>query len=199
MIKQVEEQIQIAKNFKSIYNWEEKSQQKREETIKKAGFLDYGFVMILLSILVIASAMVVFKIEPFIHKWENAGILVLMAMSFSIRSPFSYIELMLHKHMIKIKNIEIEFDEELNAEFENIVAKFNKRRNYIYLTGIPAILIGIAAFLQVFDGNPYWDKLPPLVLLISLYLITRINYDILKLRRNLRRVVNSKLEKKTKS
>ena len=188
MIKQIEKRIQIVKNFKSIYNWEGESAEKREKTIQIAVFLEYGFVMILLSILVVGSAMVVFEFEHFIDRWANAGILILITMSFSIRSPFSYVELMLHKHINIIKSIE--FDEKLNTELEDIITRFNLRKKYIYLTAIPAILIGIAAFLQVFDGNPYWNKLPPFVMLISLYLITRINYDILKLKRNLKRVEN---------
>ncbi|MBN2596908.1 MAG: hypothetical protein JXR82_09015 [Marinifilaceae bacterium] len=191
MSNQIDERIKIAKNFKSPYNWEGNPLEKREKTLRRAGFLDYGFVMILLSVLIVASAMSAFKIDPFISKWHNAGLLVLMTMAFSIRAPFSYIELMLHQHINKIKTLEIEFDEKLNAEFENIVARFNKRKKYIYLTGIPLILIGIAAFLQVFDENPYWTKFPPLVLVISLYLIARINYDILKLKRILGRVINA--------
>ena len=188
MSNQIDERIKIAKNFKSPYNWEGNPLEKKEKTLRRAGFLDYGFVMILLSVLIVASAMSAFKIDPFISKWHNAGLLVLMTMAFSIRAPFSYIELMLHQHINKIKTLEIEFDEKLNAEFSNIITRFNKRVKNIYVTGIPLILIAMAGFIQVLFENPYWDKFPPLILVLSLYLIFQINYDVFRLKKILRNV-----------
>lgn len=191
MNNQIDERIKIAKNFKSLYSWEGKSPEKREKTLKRTGFMEYGFVMILLSVLIVASAMSAFQIEPFIGKWPKAGLLVLLTMVYSLRSPFLYIELLLHKHINKIRNSELEFNEELNTDFDNIIAQLNKRRKYIYLTGAPLLLIALAAFVQVLDVMPYWDKFPPLVLIISLYLVVRINYDVLKLKKNLARVVSA--------
>lgn len=54
--------------------------------------------------------------------------------------------------------------------------------------GLPTILIFIAALLQVFDINPYWDKFPQLVGGVSVYILIRINYDLVKLKRNLKKV-----------
>ena len=191
MNNQINERIKIAKNFKSIYNWEGKSPEKKEKTLKRVAFLDYGIVMVLLFILIVASAMSTFQIESLSGNWTNTGLLVLMTMGLSVRAPFSYIELMLQKHINQIKNLEIKFDEELNTEFDNIVERFNKRKKYIFLIGIPVILIFISALLQVFDANPYWDKFPPLVFIVSLYLVVRINYYILIVKKNLAKVVNA--------
>ncbi|NPV51793.1 MAG: hypothetical protein HPY60_11455 [Candidatus Methanofastidiosum sp.] len=191
MTSQINERIEIAKSFKSIYNWTGKNPEKKEKLFKRVAFLDYGIVMFLLSVLIIASAMSTLQIEYFSGNWTNAGILVLMTMALSLRAPFSYIELMLHNHINQIKNLEIEFDPNLNTEFNSIVKRFNKRGKYIYLFGIPVILIFISALLQVFDANPYWEKFPPIVLLVCLYLIIQINYDIAIMRKNLGKVVNS--------
>ena len=188
MNTQTNERIKIAKNFKSIYNWEGKSPEKREKTLKRDGFLDYGLAMLLLSVLTVASAMNMLRIDPFINYWANAGLLVLFAMTTSLRSPFLYIELLLHKHISKIRNSEIEFDEDLNIEFSNIITRFNKRVKNIYVTGIPLILIALAGFIQVLFENPYWDKFPPLILVLSLYLIFQINYDVFRLKKILRKV-----------
>lgn len=192
MNSEINERILIANNFKSIYNWTGKSAEKKEKMLKRTAFVDYGIVMVLLSFLIIASAMSTFDIESFSSNWTNAGLLVLMTMALSLRAPFAYIELMLHKHINQIQNLEIEFDQKLNTEFDNIVKRFNKRKKYIYLLGIPVIIISVSALLQVFNANPYWEKFPPFVLIVGLYLIVRINYDIVIVRKNLGKVVNSK-------
>jgi nicotinamide riboside transporter PnuC len=188
MNNKVSERIHIAMNFKSIYNWKGKSSEKREKILKRLASLDFGIVILCLSILIVLSAISIFKTESFSGKWTNAGLLVLMTMALSFRAPFSYIELILQKHINKIRNIETEFDEKINIELDNIIKGFNKRMKYVYLTGIPAILIFIPALLQVFDANPYWDKFPPLVLIISLFIFVRINYDILILKKNLKKI-----------
>ena len=188
MNNQIAERIKIAKSFKSTYNWQGKTPEQREKTLKRFAFLNYGIAILLLCAIIVVSAITTFQIETFSGKWTNAGLLVLMAMSLSLSAPFLYIELMLHNHIKKIEKLEIEFDEKLNNQLDNIIAKLNRRKKYIYLLGLPAILIIIPAFLQVFDANPYWDKFPPIVLVVSLYVLVMVNYDIIKLKRNLKRV-----------
>ena len=131
----IAERIRIAKSFKPMYNLEGKSPERIEKTLKRVAFLDYGIVMVLLSLLVVVSAMSTFQIEPLSGDWKNAALLVLMTMTLSLRAPFTYIELMLHKHINQIENLEIEFDKKLNTEFDNIIERFNKRKKLIYLIG----------------------------------------------------------------
>ena len=119
------------------------------------------------------------------------SLFVLMTMGLSFRAPFSYIELILHKHIDQIRNLETKFDQKINTEFDSIIKQFNKRIKYIYLNGIPSILIFISALLQFFNVNPYWEKFPPFVLVLSLYLVVRINYDILIIKKNLAKVINA--------
>lgn len=191
MNSQIDERISIANSFKSIYNWTGKTPEKKEKMLKRVAFLDYGIVMFLLSILIIISAMSTFHIESFSRNWTNAGLIVIMTMALTFRAPFSYIELMLHKHIKQIKNIETKFDQKLNTEFDSIVKRFNKRKKYFYLIGIPSLFILISALLQVFIVNPYWEKFPPLVLVVSLYLLIWINYDIMIVKKNLAKVMNT--------
>jgi len=188
MKNQIIERIKIAENFKSIYKWEGKTQEKKDKILKRVAFFDYGLVLFLLTVLIFVSVLTVFEIDSLSNKWTNTGILVLMTMGLSLRAPFSYIELMLKNHIKEIKNNETEFDKKLNIDLENIVIRLNNRKKLIYVIGIPVVLIFIAALLQVFDANPYWDKFPPLVLSVSVYLLIQINYDILKLKRNFKRV-----------
>lgn len=188
MNNQINERIKIAKKFKSIHSWKGKSPAQKEKTLKRGALLDYGVVMFMLLALIVASTMSIFQIETSTDNWANAGLLVLMAMSLSLRSPFSFIELMLQKHIRKIDSIMSPFNIELNNEFENIIVRLNRRKKHIYLTGIPVILIFISASLQVINVNPYWDKFPPIVLTVCLYLVVQINFDVMELRRNLKRV-----------
>lgn len=189
MTNQIIERIKIIENFKSIYEWKGKTQEQKGKALKITASLDYGLEMVLIILLIFVSTLSFFQIETAISgNWENSGLLVLMTMSLSIRAPFGYIELMLKKHTQKIKDLKIDFDKKLNQDLECLISKFNARKKYLYLTGFPAILISIAALLQVFDLNPYWDKFPPFVGAVSLYLLVRINYDIIRLKRNLKKV-----------
>ena len=80
MTNQIAKRIQIIDGFKSIYSWKGK-------TLKYISLLDFGIVMILLVFSILASVLS--------WNWENSGLLVLMAMSLSIRAPFGFIELIL--------------------------------------------------------------------------------------------------------
>lgn len=188
MTSQISERIIIAKNFKSFNNWAGKTLEKKEKMLKRAASVDYWLIMVLLSFLILISAMSTFNIDC---NWANAGALVFMTMVFSIRAPYSYIELMLHKHISQIKNNENKFDQKLNIELDSIVKRFNNRKKHIYLIWIPLLLISISAFLQLLNVNPYWSKFPPLVLVVSLYLFIRINYDVLIIKKNLAKVINA--------
>ena len=190
MDNQINKRIEIAKNYNSIYGWKKMTPEKREKTLKRIALLDYWIVMVLLPFLIIVSALSTFQIDIFSRNWTNAGLLVLMTMSLSIRAPLSYIEVMLQNHIKKIESNKHEFNNRLNDELHTIVVKLNRRKKTIYLTGIPVIIIMIPALLQVFNTNPYWDKFPPLVLIVSLYLVVRINYDIVKLKQNLKQAEN---------
>jgi hypothetical protein len=189
MTNQITERIQIIDGFKSIYHWENKTEEKKIKTLKLISFLDYGVVMILLAFSILASGLTSFHVDSIISgNWEKSGLLVLMTMSLSIRAPFGFIELILKKHSKEIKDLKIDFDDKLNHDLEFLISKFNDRNKYLYITGLPAILILIAALLQVFDLNPYWDKFPHFVGGVCLYILVRINYDIVRLKRNLRKV-----------
>jgi hypothetical protein len=173
MTNQIAKRIQIIDGFKSIYSWKGK-------TLKYISLLDFGIVMILLVFSILASVLS--------WNWENSGLLVLMAMSLSIRAPFGFIELILKNHSKEIEDLNIDFEDKLNQNLEFLISKFNDRKKYLYITGLPAILILIAALLQVFDLNPYWDKFPYFVGGVSVYILVRINYDIIRLKKNLRKV-----------
>jgi hypothetical protein len=189
MTSQIAKRIQIIDGFKSIYNWKGKTEERKVKTLKYTSLLDFGIVMILLVFSILASVLTSFHVDSIISgNWEKSGLLVLMAMSLSIRAPFGFIELKLKKHVKEIKDLKIDFDEKLNHDLEFLISKFNDRKKYLYLTGFPAILILIAALLQVFDLNPYWDKFPHFVGGVSVYIFVRINYDIIRLKRNLRKV-----------
>lgn len=185
MNSQIEHRINIAESFNSFYRWEGKSQKRKNKVLQFVALSDYGFVSMLLLLLVGISALTLFNIDYFTQKWANAGLLTVMTMGLSYRAPSSYIELLLKRHVQKIATIESSFDNNLNIQLENIVTGFNRRKKMALLTGIPIFFIVIAGFLQVFDANPYWDKFPLFVLIAAIFQLLRINFDIYRLRRNL--------------
>lgn len=189
MTNQIAKRIQIIDGFKSIYNFKGKTEERKFKTLKYTSLLYYGLAMILLAFSILASGLTSFHVDSIISgNWEKSGLLVLMTMSISIKAPFGLIELILNKHSKEIKDLKIDFDDKLNHELEFLISKFNDRKKYLYITGLPAILILIAALLQVFDLNPYWDKFPHFVGGVCIYILVRINYDIVRLKRNLRKV-----------
>ena len=189
MTNQITERIQIIDGFKSIYNWKGKTEERKFKTLKYTSLLDYGLMMILLAFSILASGLTSFHVDSIISgSWEKSGLLVLMTMSLSIRAPFGFIEFILKDHSKEIKDLKIDFDDKLNHDLEFLISKFNDRKKYLYITGLPAILILIAALLQIFDLNPYWDKFPHFVGGVCIYILVRINYDIVRLKRNLRKV-----------
>ena len=189
MTNQIAKRIQIIDGFKSIYNFKGKTEERKFKTLKYTSLLDYGLAMILLAFSILASGLTSFHVDSIISgNWEKSGLLLLMTMSLSIRAPFGFIELILKKHSKEIKDLKIDFDDKLNHDLEFLISKFNDRKKYLYITGLPAILILIAALLQVFDLNPYWDKFAYFVGGVSVYILIRINYDIIRLKKNLRKV-----------
>jgi len=185
MNNKINERIRIANSFKSLLEWGEKSQRTREKTLKWIVFLEFGVMMIFLPFLIIICSMNIFNIELFTLNWSKSGLLVMMTMLFALRSPVSYIELILYKHINKIKDIEIDFDNKINIELANIIDKLNRR----FTRSIPTLLIMIPAMLQTFDLNPYWDNFLIPTLVVSIYLIFKINYDILKVKTNLGQII----------
>ena len=189
MTNQITERIQIIDGFKSIYNWKGGTEERKIKILKYASFLDFGLVMILLAFLILISVLNSFDIDSNLSgNWEESGLLVLMTMSLSLRVPYGFIELILKRHKMEIRDVKIDFNEKLNQELEFFISKYNDRKKNLYLMGLPTILIFIAALLQVFDINPYWDKFPQLVGGVSVYILIRINYDLVKLKRNLKKV-----------
>lgn len=188
MTNQITERIQIIDGFKSIYNWKG-TEERKIKILKYMSFLDFGLVMILLAFLILISVLTSFDIDSNLSgNWEESGLLVLMTMSLSLRVPYGFIELILKRHKMEIRDVKIDFNEKLNQELEFFISKYNDRKKNLYLMGLPTILIFIAALLQVFDINPYWDKFPQLVGGVSVYILIRINYDLVKLKRNLKKV-----------
>jgi hypothetical protein len=123
MTNQITERIQIIDRFKSIYNWENKTEEKKIKTLKFISFLDYEVVIILLAFSILASGLTSFHVVSIISgNWEKSGILVLMTMSLSIRVPLGFIELLLKKHSKEIKDLKIDFVDKLNHDLEFLIS-----------------------------------------------------------------------------
>ncbi len=193
MTHRIKERIEIAREFKPVYFYhcKELSPKERDKRLKRAALLDYRLVSVLLLVVIFASAMTLFEVGSFSEMWDKAGLLVLMAMALSFRAPFSNVELMLQSHIYKIENLDLEFDPTLNLELKKLLEHFNKRKEILYLVGLPAIVVFIGSLLQIFDVNPYWNQITPLVLAVSVYLLVRINNDVRRLKRILNNIWDS--------
>lgn len=188
MNPQTAERIEIAKSFTPFYLQKKSGFGSRKKMFQKTAFLDYPLSSLMLILSILASGMAFFEFGFFFQKWQNAGLLVLMTMALSFRSPFAWIELMLDSHIKKLESHPLEFDKGLNSKLKAIIEKYAQRKKHLPLYQLPSLLIFLAAFLQVFELNPYWNHFSPFVLLVSLYLLVDINRTVFLLRRNLRKI-----------
>ena len=187
MNPQIEERIKIVRSLKSVYDSQNKRLGKREKWLKLSASFDYWIVMILLLFLIILAIAAIFQIEPMNEKWQKSGLLVLMTYAIAIKSPYSFIELLLLKHVKKIKNLNLSFPEFLNQDLKEMIDRLNSKKtrfNYIILA---VIFIVFASALQVFELNPYWNFFTFPVILLSIVLLIRINLQISPVKKNIKR------------
>jgi len=178
MNSQIEERIEIASSFKSVYDSQNKKLGKREKWLKLSAGFDYWGVMILLIFLIFLSLAAVLQIDPINTKWQKSGLIVLMTFAISIKSPYSFIELILINHIKRLESLNVNFPEFLNQDFKIIVTKLNSKKTRFNLLLLPLLIIIIGALLQTFEFNPYWNYFSFLVLAFSPILLIRINYQI---------------------
>lgn len=181
----IAERIKIINRFKSLYSTNKKSSKENNFWFRMSAGFDYWAVMLLLIFLMFMSFSAIFQIEPINEKWKNSGLLVLMVFAIAIKSPYSFIELALLKHVKKIKDLDLNFPESLNQDLSKIITRLNSKKVRLNLIGLPTIFIILGALLHQFELNPYWNYFSYLVLGFSPILIIRINYQISLIKKNL--------------
>lgn len=179
------ERIAIAKQFKPVYEW--KNATHKEKQLKRATFGDFILTPFLLFVAVVCSSLEVFEVSAFTVYWPKAGLLVGFAAAISFRAPFTYIEVLLEKHIAHMLTSKRHSNTELDQELNRIVNTYNKRTTAIYLKRSPLIIISLAATLQVLDNNIYWDYFAPFVLIVSVFYLAQIAYDIFMLKTHIKK------------
>ncbi len=185
MNAQIEERIKIIRRFKSVYSTQEKNPQKMNFWFNFSAAFEYWVTMLLLIFLMFLSFSAIFHIEPFNEKWQTSGLIVLMTFAIAIKSPYSFIELFLLKHVKKIIKLDLSFPQSLNQELKEIITKINSKKNRMNIIGLPSILIMLGGLLKVLDLNPYWNYFTYIVLVFSPILLIRINFQISIVKKNL--------------
>jgi len=188
MNDQIEERIKIIKGFKSYTYWKEKSPEEISNLLRVFAPIDYGFTLVFLLFVIVLSASALFELEFLSSKWEKSGLIVLMTISFSLRSPLTLAELMLKKHVQKIRTKNLAIKASLNFDLRSIISNFNNRRRKSVFFIIPVVLIMLASFAQVFEMNPYWSYFSSIILAYCVFVFVWIHYQLLKLRNNLKTV-----------
>ncbi|PKP34194.1 MAG: hypothetical protein CVU00_07860 [Bacteroidetes bacterium HGW-Bacteroidetes-17] len=178
MNSQIEERIKIARSFKSVYDPQNKNLGKREKWLKLSAGFDYWVVMIMLIFLIFLSLAAILQIDPINTKWQKSGLIVLMTFAISIKSPYSFIELLLINHIKRLESLNLNFPEFLNQDFKEIIIKLNSKKTRFNLLQLPLLIIILGALLQTFNFNPFWNYFSFLVLAVSTILLIRINYQI---------------------
>ena len=179
----VKERIAIAEKFKTIHKLKFKSPERRNAMLKQTAFLEYPISLVLILVLMYSAASTIF----FASSWDNAALLVCVSLGMALRSPYAYIEVKLIEHIESIKNLDGDFNPELNIELERMISKLNQKTVLIVLWVITGIIV-LSAFLQVFEVNPYWNYFPVIVFVFSTFLLVRITYIGFKFKKNLKSI-----------
>ena len=183
----VQERIIIAESFKSTINWEGKTLSQRQKELARLVGME-GLGMVSLLFLIYFSGRTVFNPEFDIAHWQNTFVMVIMTMALTVRTPLSWIELQLQKHVIKIKNLNFEFNPSLNQKLKKQIDRLNNREYRLFLNWIPSILIMIGAIMQLLLINPFWDSFSYIVFIYCLILLFRIFFQFLSMKTNLKQV-----------
>ena len=183
----IQERIIIAESFKSTINWEGKTLSQRQKELARLIGME-GLGMVSLLFLIYFSGRTVFNPEFDIAHWQNTFVMVIMTMALTVRTPLSWIELQLQKHVIKIKNLNFEFNPSLNQKLKKQIDRLNNREYRLFLNWIPSILIMIGAIMQLLLINPFWDSFSYIVFIYCLILLFRIFFQFLSMKTNLKQV-----------
>jgi hypothetical protein len=185
MNEQIKERIKIIDSYKSSFNWGDKSPEQKYKFLKWYATIDFFLGTGMLLFLTYLSLMRVLNIEPWRHIWEKAGLLVLLVVSISLRSQFTYIELLLSEHRRKILNLVGELDEGLNTDFKKLISRLTSVSERLIATGAPVMVIFIAAFLQFINLNPIWDIFAYIIPVFGIYMLIRTFWNISAIRKNI--------------
>lgn len=201
MNQQIEERIEIIKELKTTIPNKDYSLEKRIKRLRW-GYFGYVGVNILLIFLLLVSASALFHLEMLHYNWKKSMLLVVMTMSLSFHSHFSFIEFLLSKHHKKLIASDFNFDQELNSELENLINQLNYRRFKPYWIMIPSLLIMIAALVILLMTEEtmtpimahYWNQFPLPVFVITLLLLWRLNYTVFSFQKNIEKVESKRLQ-----
>lgn len=185
MNEQTEQRIKIISQFKSTFHVKDPSLEKRINKLKIWGIMNYGLVNLLLIIVMILSALTLLQVESFNQRWLQSGLLVLITLSVSLHSHYSYIEYLLLKHISHLKLRELNFNPTTNTELNGLVTDLNDHKFKPSWIMIHSILVILASALTVLEWNPFWGWFPLPVLVVSALLSWRINNHVFLVQNNI--------------
>jgi len=185
MNEQTEERIKIIRQFKSTFHVKEPSLDKRIKKLKLWGMMNYGLVNLLLIIIMIISALALLQVESFAQRWLKSGLFVLITLSVSLHSHYSYIEYLLLKHFSYLTRVDMNFHPTTNTELKELVSDLNNHKFKPVWIMVPSILVILASALMVLEWNPFWGLFPLPVLVVSVLLSWRINNHVFLVQNNI--------------
>lgn len=188
MNDQIKERVKIIDSYKSLINQEDKSSEKQMSFLKWFGISEFLIGIILLLFLIYVSAKSVFSTGSADIRWDKAGLLVLLIISFVARIPATLIEYIIKKHKKEIEFLSIEFDDAINADLKRILRRQGSLLKRLLTDGIPVLIIMVAAFFQYFEFNPYWDIFAYVVFVYAVFMLIKIYFDIKTISDNINRI-----------
>lgn len=191
MSGQIQERIRIIDSYKSYYNWEDKTPDQQLRWIKWTAIPEFVFAVFFLGFIIVISALSAFSEGQGDIRWGKAGLLVFIVLSYAFRAPVTLIEFILKNHKKKIQGLDKDFSHDINSDLQAIIGRLNSRRERLIIVGMPTIIILIAAILQYFEFNPYWNVFAWAVLFYGVCMLARIFCNIRSVRRNLTHFNNS--------
>ncbi|HET6557555.1 MAG TPA: hypothetical protein VFG54_09600 [Prolixibacteraceae bacterium] len=188
MNQYAEERIRIIKKLKPSIYVKEQPLDQRIKILRFFGWLKYLLANVLLIALIIQSALSLLQHDPSGESWQKSALLVFITLNLSLQSHYSYIEYLLLKHVLNLKNQQYSISYINNKELKELIIRLNHNRLKPYWIILPSILVMVGSIFTYFDSNPYWEIFALPVLLVGILLSIRLNKDVLLVRNNIEHI-----------
>ena len=185
MNQETEERIKIISEFKSTLYQKDQSLEKRINMLKIFGLLKYVLANFMLILVMVHSAIVILRLDPSGQSWQKAGLLVFIALNLSFHSHYSYIELLLLKHIKNLLHRDMIIQDGHNRELNKLIDDLNYHKFRPYWLIFTAFILLLASVLKFFNFNPFWHLFALPVLIVGALLSVRLNQKVSLIRNNI--------------
>ncbi len=183
-----QQRLKVINLLRSYTNRKKSGITKRLRSLKLWNAINLITMALIWSFILFITARDFFAVPYLKYDWNNAGLLSVLAVSFTLRMTPLYFEQYLISQIVRLNRTNIEIEESNNRELLQIIDNINRPWRKIHII-ILSIVVIIAGSWQILENNtPFWEyvKIPLLLLFVSALVDFFLNMN--KLRQNFQKI-----------